>query len=444
MIRKVRTKRIFRSLDLSSQERCDYWPIHKQFPEGNYGEPPFSVMGAGRSITGAFFGKGTSVLQLQEDTPFVKLNQETHCIRVSGSATVAQVYNFLIRNRYVLTGLPSYPGVTIGGCIAGNVHGQNHYREGCFGRNVVSFSLAHPDRGLRTVSRESEQELFDLTVGGFGLTGVITEATIKVVPITTDLLEVSLRRFSSIAEGYNMMMLDRDETDYFHSWADLTSLSPQGERGFFFRGVFSKNREIVGIKVKHDRRRRSHLPWKPNIFSGPVLKLVNEYYFRSNTRCIRKIIGIPEFIFPSNSRLWYFSMFGKTGLIEHQVLVPHDAVNSYLYELKRILLKKSPFISLCHLKLFRGTTNLLNFDGSGLCLAMHLRADQCSFEVLNWLDRINIEHGCITNIIKDSRVEPEILRRQYSGYDKFLTGIINYDQELTFQNIISQRLFAGT
>ena len=87
---------------------------------------------------------------------------------------------------------------------------------------------------------------------------------------------------------------------------------------------------------------------------------------------------------------------------------------------------------------------MLNFDGSGLCLAMHLRADQCSFEVLKHLDRINIEHGCITNIIKDSRVEPDVLRRQYSGYDEFVTGIINYDQELMFQNIISQRLFAET
>ena len=444
MISKVHAKRKFQSLDLSSQERCDYWPIQKRFPEGNYGEPPFSVMGAGRSITGAFFGKGTSVLQLQEETPHVELDQEAHCVRVSASATVADIYNFLIKKGYVLTGLPSYPGVTIGGCIAGNVHGQNHYREGCFGKNVISLSLAHPELGLRTVSRESEQRVFNLTVGGFGLTGVITEATIKVVPVTTDILQASLRRFNSIAEGYEMMMLEKDKTDYFHSWVDLTSLSPRGERGFFFRGIFSKKHEISGITVKHEKHRSPHLPWKPNVFSGPVLKLVNEFYFRSNTRCMRKTIAIPDFIFPSNNRLWYFSMFGKTGLIEHQVLIPHKAVHSYLFEFKRTLLKKSPFISLCHLKLFKGETNLLNFDGSGLCLAMHLRADQCSFEVLKHLDRINIEHGCITNIIKDSRVETDILRKQYSGYDEFLTRLIDYDQKLTFQNIISQRLFSET
>ena len=126
------------------------------------------------------------------------------------------------------------------------------------------------------------------------------------------------------------------------------------------------------------------------------------------------------------------------------VLIPHKAVHSYLLEFKKTLLKKSPFISLCQLKLFKGKTNLLNFDGSGLCLAIHLRADRCSFDTLKHLDRINIEHGCITNIIKDSRVEPDILRKQCPGYDEFLTRLMDYDQKWTFQNIISQRLFSET
>ena len=120
---------------------------------------------------------------------------------------------------------------------------QDNLHEGCFGKNVISLSLAHPELGLRTVSRESEQRVFNLTVGGFGLTGVITEATIKVVPVTTDILQASLRRFNSIAEGYEMMMLEKDKTDYFHSWVDLTSLSPRGERGFFFRGIYYNPRK---------------------------------------------------------------------------------------------------------------------------------------------------------------------------------------------------------
>ena len=206
-------------------------------------------MGAGRSITGAFFGRGTSVLQFIELTPCIELDQKAHLVRVSASATVAYVYNFLITKGFILTGLPSYPGVTIGGCIAGNVHGQNHYREGCFGRNVTSLSLAHPNQGVKTISRDNEEKLFNLTVGGFGLTGVITEATLKVVPITTDVLDVSIQKFDSIAEGYQLMMIDKDETDYFHSWVDLTSLPSRGERGFFSVGHSNKLAISMGIQL---------------------------------------------------------------------------------------------------------------------------------------------------------------------------------------------------
>ena len=177
------------------------------------------------------------------------------------------------------------------------------------------------------------------------------------------------------------------------------------------------------------------------MFSSPVLGLINHYYYFSNTYRPRASKSLAKFIFPSVNRLWYFSMLGAQGLIEHQVLIPHEAVKSYLEKLKKILLHKRPLISLCHLKLFSGKRKLLNFDGDGLCLAMHFRADKCSFETLSLLDHINIEHGCITNIIKDSRVPAGVLKRQYTQYDEFLDGILKYDSNRVFRSCISEKLF---
>ena len=113
----------------------------------------------------------------------------------------------------------------------------------------------------------------------------------------------------------------------------------------------------------------------------------------------------------------------------------------YLLQLKQVLIEKKPFMSLCHMKLFKGRKKLLNFDGDGLCLAIHFKTNQCSLGVLEKLDHINVEHDCITNIIKDSRVPPIILKAQYSQYDEFLSGIRKYAPNKTFENTISQRLF---
>jgi len=134
-------------------------------------------------------------------------------------------------------------------------------------------------------------------------------------------------------------------------------------------------------------------------------------------------------------------MFGNRGLIEHQVLIPHQSVEVYLKALRTILRKWNPLISLCHLKLFRGKQSLLNFDGEGLCLAIQLSNNPVSMDTLDEIDNLDVERGAIVNIIKDSRVSRDILCQQYPEYDKFVRRIDDYDKDRIFQNTISQKLF---
>lgn len=436
------SSKTFRSLDLYSEEDCEYGLIEKNDLERSFAtESPYAIMGSGRSLVGAYFGKGVRVLQQPNEPPMIELDRQARLLRVSASATVCQVYNFLIDNHYILTGLPSYPGVTIGGCVAANVHGQNHYREGCFVENIIDLTIYHPDFGQGIISRTSDKELFDLTVGGFGLTGIIIQVTVRVVPVHTDLLNVSLRRFNSLEQGYEMLMLDKEDYDYFHGWVDLANLNPNVEKGFYLRAKFRSEPRFSGKVVRREKSKHTHLAWKLNVFGGPLLKTINKIYSSSINLRSNRQATIGDFIFPSKNKLWYFSMFGREGIIEHQVLIPHSSVRSYILQLKQVLIEKKPFMSLCHMKLFKGRKKLLNFDGDGLCLAIHFKTNQCSLGVLEKLDHINVEHDCITNIIKDSRVPPIILKAQYSQYDEFLSGIRKYDPNKTFENTISQRLF---
>ena len=116
--------KIFRSLDLYSEEKCEYGLVDPHNLQQLFSnQRRVSVMGAGRSLVGAGFGKGVYVLQQSTEPPCIEFDQEERLLRVSASATVGQVYNLLIAEGFILTGFPSYPGVTIGGCIAANVHG---------------------------------------------------------------------------------------------------------------------------------------------------------------------------------------------------------------------------------------------------------------------------------------------------------------------------------
>ena len=73
--------------------------------------------------------------------------------------------------------VPVTPGtrfVTLGGAIANDIHGKNHHRAGTIGCHVERLELLRSDGTRRICSREANADWFRATIGGLGLTGLIT------------------------------------------------------------------------------------------------------------------------------------------------------------------------------------------------------------------------------------------------------------------------------
>ena len=80
---------------------------------------------------------------------------------------------------------PGSKFTTIGGLIAADVHGKNHHKEGSFRNFVEWFELIDSKGEIKKCSRKENSDLFEWTIGGMGLTGVIIRAAIKLRPIET-------------------------------------------------------------------------------------------------------------------------------------------------------------------------------------------------------------------------------------------------------------------
>src|SRR5436190_569007 len=68
---------------------------------------------------------------------------------------------------------------TLGGCVAVNVHGKNHWRAGSLGEYLEEIDLLAADGRLHTLSRTHQPELFRAAVGGLGLLGFVTRIRLR-------------------------------------------------------------------------------------------------------------------------------------------------------------------------------------------------------------------------------------------------------------------------
>ena len=99
--------------------------------------------------------------------------------------------------------MPVSPGtrqVTVGGAIAADVHGKNHHVAGSFAGTCGRLDLLLPGGELRTVTEQSDPELFWATAGGMGLTGLIVRAVIQLKRVATSRVRVDTVRTADIDE----------------------------------------------------------------------------------------------------------------------------------------------------------------------------------------------------------------------------------------------------
>jgi FAD/FMN-containing dehydrogenase len=155
--------------------------------------------GNGRSYGDSCHSDGV-LLDTRGLNAVIAFDAATGVLRCEPGLLLSELFRVIIPAGWFVPVTPGTQFVTIGGAIANDVHGKNHHAKGTFGRHVRSFELLRSDGSRRICSPTENADLFGATIGGLGLTGLMTWAEIQLIPIKSSLIDQEILPFGRLDE----------------------------------------------------------------------------------------------------------------------------------------------------------------------------------------------------------------------------------------------------
>jgi decaprenylphospho-beta-D-ribofuranose 2-oxidase len=359
-------------------------------------------------------------------------------LRVEAGARIGDILSWAqTRGRYLPT-VPGHPDITVGGCIAADVHGKNPRLDGTFRDWVRALTLFHPSCGFIQVSPEARRELFDATCGGFGLTGIIVDATLRLVPLPGSSVRLRSIEVNSLEQAAEHLLTS--SAPFIYSWHGGQLNASRIASGF----VFSAEWDPAPIPASSLRRRLT----SENRASLPFC-LWNRFTVAAASAALRlakaccghsRLVSIRSASFPFEQLQVYHRFFGRKGFGEMQLLIPMAAFDRFLVRLNATIRQHRPLVTFMSLKPFRGSSRALSLSGEGLLLAIDYARSPAVDGFESAMDRLILDTGVVPNVSKDSRIPGSVVRPALPTYGNFVESIHRIDPKRIFQSELARRL----
>ena len=342
---------------------------------------------------------------------------------------------------------PVTPGtkhITVGGAIAADVHGKNHHVEGSFCRHVESLRLMLPSGETVECSREENKELFEITCGGMGLTGLILSASFKLRPIES----AYIREETILARNLDEIMgLFEESTDWTYSvaWIDCLAKGMDLGRSVMMRGEHAgkadldAKRSVAPLKLKGGLNLT--VPFNMPSFSLNNLTVsVFNYLIYHKYKNETLISDYNTFFYPLDSIANWNRIYGRRGFTQYQCVLPKGASHEGMQKILTRISASGMGSFLAVLKLFGAQDDFISFPMEGYTLALDFPINKRLFPLLDELDEIVLDHGGRLYLAKDARMTAETFQNSYGNAKEFSRRIAEIDPQQKFRSLQSDRL----
>ena len=391
--------------------------------------------GMGRS-----YGDSASALNVLQTTyinHFIEFDEVTGKLTAEAGITLREILKVIVPSGWFLPVTPGTSYVTLGGAIASDVHGKNHYIAGTFGQHVKSLSIFLGSGEVVTTSPQHHADLFHATCGGMGLTGIIMSATIQLLPIRSTFISQQTIKAGCI-EAACELFEDNIDATYSVAWIDCLAKGKDLGRSVLMLGEHSKE---GGLDI--DLREPISVPFNaPSALLNRItMKAFNTAYWHKAKERFSNVVPLMPYFYPLDAIVNWNKLYGKAGFLQFQCVIPKSDGIANMRKLLTEIADSGEGSFLAVLKQFgKANDNLLSFPIEGYTLALDLKLSESSQKIVSRLEDMVADMGGRIYLTKDAVMQEKTFKVAYPNWEKFESVREQYGAIGKFSSSQSKRL----
>nr|MCH9687539.1 FAD-binding oxidoreductase [Deltaproteobacteria bacterium] len=402
--------------------------------------------GLGRSYGDAAINADLQVLGMSKVDRYLAFDETTGTLVCEAGVSLARIITDFAPRGWFPMITPGTKFVTVGGCIANDIHGKAHHAQGCFNRCVQSMTVLLASGEVVEASPEHNSDLFWASFGGMGLLGVVLTATITLLRIET----TYFRQQAFAVDDLQQMMAALDEQDgkfpYSVGTVDVFATGDNVGRGVLVVGDHAKLDELPPALAKDPLRvagpPKVSVPFRlPEITLNPLtMRIVNALILRVQGGA-SGFAHYENFIYPLDFLANWNRGYGRRGFTQYQFVIPIDDGPRKMREIFDAMQSAGelPFLNI--IKRFgKQGDGLLSFPHEGYTFAIDFPIRSDTVALLRRLDAMVLDAGGRIYLGKDSYVEPATFRAMYPNLDRWLEIKAKYDPHCAFTSNLARRV----
>lgn len=404
--------------------------------------------GLGRSYGDPALNEGRTVIDCCQIDRYLAFDPETGTLSCEAGVSLAQIIEDFAPLGFFPMITPGTKYVTVGGCIANDIHGKAHHADGCFVRSVDEFTILLADGRVERASREHNPDLFWANFGGMGLLGIILTATLRLRPIESTWMTQRSMSVDNLDAMLDALDEDDDSRPFSVAWID-----PRATGKSLGRGVLT-----VGAHAKLDELPAELKSKALVVAPGPKMTVpFNLPSFSLNAltaRPLNMVIGLVQrraaaishydgFFYPLDAIGEWNRGYGSRGFTQYQFVIPLEDGRRRIRELlERITSSKQvPFLNV--LKKFgpEEKEGVLSFPFEGYTFAIDFPIRSGLGLFLGELDQMVLDAGGRVYLGKDAFLKREMFESMYvNKLDTWRAAKAKFDPENKFNSNLGRRV----